>query len=100
MTTTVVVNCHMHRMAAKKLRGFRERYKNFFDTLAENIRQSKGRFVGGDWNMSLWVVVDELRQRHIECTIGAMFAWRLTEPKRSGAIRWAFSCAALWRPSK
>ena len=27
--------------------------------------------------MSLWVVADELRQRRIECTIGAMFAWRL-----------------------
>ena len=77
MTTTVVVNCHMHRMAAKKHTGFADGYKRFFDTLAQNILNLGGRFVAGDWNMSLWAVADELRQRRIECTIGAMFAWRL-----------------------
>ena len=34
-TTTVVVNCHMHRMAAKKATGFAAGYKRFFDLLAE-----------------------------------------------------------------
>ena len=77
MTTTVVVNCHMHHRAAKRDYGFVAGYERFFNTLAENIWSEKGRFVVGDWNMSLWVVVDELRQRRIECTIGAMFAWRL-----------------------
>ena len=76
MATTVVVNCHMHRMVAKKARGFSEGFRVFFQQLAENIRGSGARVAVGDWNMSLWVVADELRQRGIECTIGAMFAWR------------------------
>ena len=54
MATTVVVNCHMHRMAAKKATGFAAGYKRFFDLLAENILNGVGRFVVGDWTMSLW----------------------------------------------
>ena len=76
MTTTVVVNCHMHHRAAKRDYGFVAGYERFFSTLAENIWSEKGRFVVGDWNMSLWVVADELRKRRIECTIGGYFAWR------------------------
>ena len=95
MTTTVVVNCHMHRMAAKKASGFADGYKSFFDTLAANILNSGGRCVVGDWNMSLWVVADELRQRRIECTIGAMFAWRLNSNDQVMCDSLGISCAAL-----
>ena len=37
MTTTVVVNCHMRRMSAKRKKGFAAGYTTFFDTLAEDI---------------------------------------------------------------
>ena len=35
MTTTVVVNCHMHRYAANRASGFAAGYTKFFNTLAE-----------------------------------------------------------------
>ena len=55
MTTTVVVNCHMHRMAAKKATGFAAGYKRFFDLLAENILNGVGRFVV--WGLEYVTVV-------------------------------------------
>ena len=48
MTTTVVVNCHMHRMSAKRKKGFVAGYTTFFDTLAEDIRYGTARSYQGE----------------------------------------------------
>jgi hypothetical protein len=72
----VVVNAHFHHRAAKRDTGFRLGYTQFFNKLATTIKENTGRLLAGDFNMSLWVVATELRNRGIECTMGAWYAWR------------------------
>ena len=54
MTTTVVVNCHMNRMAAKRAKGFATGYNDFFDTLEEEIRSGRALLRG--WGLEYVIV--------------------------------------------
>ena len=63
-------------MAAKRKKGFCEGYRTFWDVLADLIKTQQGRLLAGDFNMSVWMVATELRERGIECTTGAWYAWR------------------------
>ena len=88
-----VVNVHMHHLTAKKETGFAKVHEHLFDTLASCIVENKARIVAGDFNMPLWVVAGFLRDRGIECNLGAWYAWK---HKPSEQIR-VDSCGILLR---
>ena len=75
MTSVVVCNCHMHHLTAKKHTGFADSHKQFWGELSSTIVEHQVRILAGDFNMSLWVVARELRQRGLEVHFAAGFAW-------------------------
>ena len=76
---------HMHPGCAKKANtGGSERYKAFWDKLAQVIVTYKSRVLGMDANMALWCVVPELRARGIMVSMAAFFPFYRepeTEPR-------------------
>ena len=64
----------MHFGCAKKTNtGGSERYKAFWDKLAQVIVTYKSRVLGIDANMALWCVVPELRARGLMVSMAAFF---------------------------
>ena len=102
-----VCNCHFHNLTAKKATGFAESHTLFWDELASTIVEHSVRILAGDFNMSLWVVAREMRQRGLQITIAAAFAW--AEPGASEAksdscgiflVGPATSARLLWGPGE
>jgi hypothetical protein len=62
-TRVVVCNVHMHHLTAKRASGFAEAHNAFCQELAAMIVKHRVRILGGDFNMSLWVVARALRGR-------------------------------------
>ena len=83
MSMVSVCNCHFHYLTAKKAKGFAQSHTLFWDELASTIVEHSVRILAGDFNMSLWVVAREMRQRGLQITIAAAFAW--AEPGASEA---------------
>ena len=83
MSRVVVCNCHFHHLTAKRHKGFVTSHTQFWDELASTIVEHRVRILAGDFNMSLWVVAREMRQRGLQITIAAAFAW--AEPGASEA---------------
>ena len=83
MSMVSVCNCHFHHLTAKKAKGFASSHALFWDELASTIVEHSVRILAGDFNMSLWVVAREMRQRGLQITIAAAFAW--AEPGASEA---------------
>ena len=75
MSMVSVCNCHFHRLTTKKAKGFASSHTQFWDELASTIVEHSVRILAGDFNMSLWVVAREMRQRGLQITIAAAFAW-------------------------
>ena len=75
MSMVSVCNCHFHHLTAKKETGFAESHTLFWDELAATIVEHSVRILAGDFNMPLWVVAREMRQRGLQITIAAAFAW-------------------------
>jgi len=106
MSMVSVCNCHFHHLTAKKAKGFASSHTQFWDELASTIVGHSVRILAGDFNMSLWVVAREMRQRGLQITIAAAFAW--AEPGASEAksdscgiflLGPAASTQLLWGPS-
>ena len=83
MSMVSVFNCRFHYFTAKKAKGFASSHTQFWDELASTILEHSVRILAGDLNMSLWVVAREMRQRGLQITIVAAFAW--AEPGASEA---------------
>ena len=75
MSMVSVCNCHFHHLTAKKAKGFASSHTQFWDELASTIVEHSVRILAGDFNMSLWVVAREMRQRGLQITIAVAFAW-------------------------
>ena len=82
MSMVIVCNCHFHHMTAKKAKGFSKSHVQFLDELASTIVEKGVRILAGDFNMSLWIVAREMRQRGLQITIAAAFAWAQPVPSQ------------------
>ena len=66
---------HLHFQVANKNPGFR-RKKNLWPWLADMIKQYGVHVLMGDFNMSLFKVVPELRSRGVPAAVAAWYPWR------------------------
>ena len=71
----VVANVHLHRYTAKKFHGFAASFDRFWDELSALVLKHQVRILAGDFNMSLWEVVPQLRRRRIQVQMAAWFPW-------------------------
>jgi hypothetical protein len=78
MKCVAVCNAHMHHSTAKKQsgQGFSASHKVFFDTLASAMAVHQVRILAGDFNMSMWIVCEELRTRGLQVDIAAWYAFK------------------------
>ena len=83
LTGVVACNCHLHRLTANKSHGFARPHDFFWNKLASTILARRVRILAGDFNMSLWIVALELRQRGVQTTLAGACAW--AEPCASEA---------------
>ena len=77
MSRVVVRNCQFHYLTAKRYSGSSESHNVFWDELASTIVEHEVRVLGGDFNMSVWVVARNLRAKGLQVTFAAGFAWML-----------------------
>ena len=61
---TVVATVHMHRMTAKKAKGFAESHRKFWLHLHHCMKKHAAVILTGDFNMSLFQVVPKLRNEY------------------------------------
>ncbi len=71
-----VATVHLHHLTAKKEGGTAEAHASFFDKLAALCAEHGVRVIGGDWNMSLFVVAGQLRRRGVPTRLAAWKPWR------------------------
>ena len=64
----------MHYLTAKKHAGFAATHLQLWEELASTIVEHRVRILAGDFNMSVWVVARELRQRGLPTHLAAAFA--------------------------
>ena len=105
VTRVVVCNCHFHYLTAKRFHGFKESHNQFWDELASTIVEHEVRVLGGDFNVSVWVVARNLRAKGLQVTLAAAFAWkdeRLDQPMSDSCgiflIGPVVSTKPLWSP--
>ena len=72
--TVMVV--HLHNLVANKAVGFRRNNDKFWPWLADRIKEHGVQVMMGDFNMSLFKVVPELRSRGVEVSLGAWYPWK------------------------
>ena len=70
-----VAVCHLHHMTGKKRAGFRRMHDAFWKYLADKCRRYGVHVLMGDFNMSLFKVVPELRSRGIHAQLCSWFPW-------------------------
>ena len=70
-----ICNVHFHHLAAKKARGMADTHNRFWQELAALIRDCGVQVLAGDFNMSLFCVVPQLRQQGIIVNTAAWFPW-------------------------
>jgi hypothetical protein len=85
-TRVVVCNVHMHYLTAKRAPGFAAAHNAFWQELAAMIVKHGVRILGGDFNMSLWVVAQALRGRGVETHFAAGYAWRESGARKMQAL--------------
>ena len=69
-----VASVHMHSRTAKKdTNKGKKVYKTFWDLLARYILQYGVRIMAGDFNMSLFCVIPELRARGFQINLAAWY---------------------------
>ena len=83
MGKTLVVMCvHLHFMVANKSKRFRKSNDDFGPWLAEQIKQHEVHVLMGDFNMSLFKVVPELRSRGVPAAVAAWHPWRTKDTQQ------------------
>ena len=73
-----VAVCHLHHHVANKVSGFRQENDKYWPRLADYMHKHRVHVLMGDFNMSLWKVVPELRSRGVPAHLAAWYPW-LTE---------------------
>ena len=76
---TVVATAHMHRMTAKKARGFDAARADFWGHLNAVLCKHRPVLLTGDFNMALAEVVPKLRAANIPAELLSWFAWVQTD---------------------
>ena len=74
-----VAVCHLHFLVANKNKGFRPQHDAFWLWLADELKQHSVHVLMGDFNMSLFRVVPELRSRGVDAKLVSWFPWRSQE---------------------
>jgi len=74
-----VAVCHFHHLVANNKKGFRKKHLEFWPWLADELKQHQVHVLMGDFNMSLFRVVPELRSRGVEAKLVSWFPWRSQE---------------------
>ena len=70
-----VAVCHLHIMVANKDAGFRRQNDQYWPFLAAQINKFNVQVLMGDFNVSLFKVVPELRSRGIPAQMASWFPW-------------------------
>ena len=74
-----VANVHMHsRTAKKETKAPKETTKRFWDLLAQYVLRYGVRIMAGDFNMSLFCVVAEMRARGFQINLAAWYPFYMT----------------------
>ena len=81
-TSLNVCNVHFHHLTAKRHTGFAEAKRLFWPCLAATIHRYDVRILAGDFNMSMWEVVPQLRSLGIRIDIAACCPWLKAEGTR------------------
>ena len=71
-----VAVCHLHFQVANKNKGFKQKHKDFWPWLADMMRYHRVHVLMGDFNMSLFRVVPELRCYGFQPTLVSWFPWK------------------------
>ena len=74
-----VLVVHLHTHVAKNEKGFREQQKEVPVWLSELLEELNCDILMGDFNMWLWKVVPELRQKGVVINLLAWFPWKSTK---------------------
>ena len=74
-----VAVCHLHFQVGNNNRGFKKQHNEFWGWLANHLNHYAVHVLIGDFNMSLFKVVPELRSRGIEANLVSWFPWRSEE---------------------
>ena len=72
-----VAVCHLHQQVANKNTGFRQNNDSYKPFLADRLREHHVQVLMGDFNMSLFKVVPELRNNGLRVQLVAWYPWRL-----------------------
>ena len=76
------ISAHLHSKVARRDTGFGDQFASFFDLLAGVIKRTDADILTGDFNMSLFQVIPELRRRGLHTvTMVANFGFRGTKEK-------------------
>ena len=86
--TLRVAVVHLHRNVAKKEHGFARQREEYWEHLAQVLREHEVHVLMGDFNMALFKVVPELRSRGVPATLVAWYPWR----SELGKVMMADSC--------
>ena len=70
-----VAVCHLHFQVANNNRGFKKQHKDFWPFLAQQMKWYEVHVLMGDFNMSLFRVVPELRSHGVQATLISWFPW-------------------------
>ena len=71
-----VAVCHLHFQVANKNKGFRKPHQEFWLDLVSQIQKYEVQVLMGDFNMSLFRVVPELRSNGVHATLISWFPWK------------------------
>ena len=77
-----VAVCHLHFQVANKNKKFRKNNDEFWPWLASKLKEHKVQVLMGDFNMSLFKVVPELRSRGVPIQLTAWYPWRERDTNR------------------
>ena len=64
--------------------GFASAWNEFWDATADAVKRANAQFLGGDFNMALFVAAEELGQRGVEATFLGSYQWRKADTRGSG----------------
>ena len=71
-----VMVVHLHCQTANKAVGFRKTHQEFWDYLHKKVKEFSVDILMGDFNMSLFKVITEIRSRGTDVDLVAWFPWR------------------------
>ena len=82
----VVLNVHLNNCIAKKdVQGDAEALHRFWERMCHYIMKYKVRFLVGDFNLALWIVIPEMRARGMLINLLAWQPWNVQDARRGGS---------------